>query len=80
MMARQRGLLSMMSLLYTEGPEDDAAVGVVLHRLWHVERIGGGVGKLCVDLVAERRGGSLATSPSPFLYVAGLLASPSLLL
>ena len=29
---------------------------VGVHRLWHVERIGGGVGKLCVDLVAERRG------------------------
>ncbi len=80
MMARQRGLLSMMSLLYTKGAEEAAAVGVVLHRLWHGVRIGGGVGKLCVDRGAERRGGSLATSPSPFLYVAGLLASPSLLL
>ncbi len=35
-------------LLYTEGAEEDAAVGVVFHGLWHGERIGGGVGKLCV--------------------------------
>ena len=81
MMARQRGVAQEQEpLLDAEGAKEDAVVGVVLHRLWHGERIGGGVGKLCVDLVAERRGGSLATSPSPFLYVAGLLASPSLLL
>ena len=36
------------SLLYTEGAEEDATVGVVLHGLCHGERIGGGVGKLCV--------------------------------
>ena len=35
-------------LLYTEGAEEDAAVGVVFHGLCHGERIGGGVGKLCV--------------------------------
>ena len=34
-------------LLYTEGAEEDAAVGVVFHGLCHGERIGGGVGKLC---------------------------------
>ncbi len=67
-------------LLDAEGAKEDAAVGVVFHRLCHGERIGGGEVSCEVDLVAERRGGSLATSPSPFLYVAGLLASPSLLL
>lgn len=46
----------MMSFLYIEGAEDGAAEGVVLHPLLHGEKIGGGVGKLCVDLVAERRG------------------------
>ena len=81
MMARQRGVAQEQEpLLDAEGAEEDTTVGVVFHGLCHGERIGGGVGKLCVDLVAERRGGSLATSPSPFLYVAGLLASPSLLL
>ena len=35
-------------LLDAEGAEEDAAVGVVLHGLCHGERIGGGVGKLCV--------------------------------
>ena len=36
------------SLLDAEGAEEDATVGVVLHGLCHGERIGGGVGKLCV--------------------------------
>ena len=48
------------SLLYTEGAEEDAVVGVVFHGLCHGERIGSGVAKLCGGLVAERRGGNLA--------------------
>ena len=36
------------SLLDAEGAEEDATVGVVFHGLCHGERIGGGVGKLCV--------------------------------
>ena len=35
------------SLLYTEGAEEDAAVGVVLHGLGHEGVFGGGGGKLC---------------------------------
>jgi hypothetical protein len=33
-------------------------VGVVLHGLWHGERIGGGGGKLCVWGRGEKTGGN----------------------
>ncbi len=45
-------------LLDAEGAEEDATVGVVLHGLWHGERIGGGGGKLCVWGRGEKTGGN----------------------
>ena len=41
-------------LLDAEGAEEDATVGVVFHGLCHGERIGGGVGKLCVRSYSAR--------------------------
>ena len=57
----QKGLAEQEEPFFdTEGAEEDATVGVILHGLCHGERIGGGERKLC----GKGSGGVGVSSPA----------------